>query len=193
LRLFTLAVTSLTGIQSSLMPDPRFSLICLALASALLAGVPGTDARAAAAGDAAPGFSIPDARGAAVSLEALRGKVVYLDFWASWCGPCRRSFPWMNELVQRYAAQGLAVIAVNVDKKAADANQFLQQNPARFTVLYDPAGAAPLAYGVKGMPSSYLIDREGKVVRVEAGFFDEHKPAIEEAVRVLLQKRKTDS
>jgi cytochrome c biogenesis protein CcmG/thiol:disulfide interchange protein DsbE len=119
-------------------------------------------------------------------LETLRGRVVYVDFWASWCGPCRRSFPWMNEMQDRYRDRGFTVVAVNVDKKRADADRFLQANVARFAVVYDPDGKAPLAYDVAGMPSSYLIDRNGKVVAVEAGFRDERAAAREGAIRSLL-------
>jgi thiol-disulfide isomerase/thioredoxin len=153
----------------------------LALAPALAA--------AAGVGEAAPALSLATAKGEPVALESLRGQVVYVDFWASWCGPCKRSFPWMNELVQRYGDKGLAVVAVNVDKKHADAERFLAQTPARFTVVYDPAGVSPAAWAVKGMPSSYLVDRAGRVVMVEQGFRDEQMPAVEQRIRDLLATR----
>ena len=140
-------------------------------------------------GEAAPAFSLQNAKGETVSLERLRGKVVYVDFWASWCGPCRRSFPWMNEMQQKYGARGFTIVGVNVDKRRADAERFLAQIPAQFTVVYDAAGATPSAYGVKGMPSSYLIDAAGKVVAVESGFRDEQKTALEEQIRALLPAR----
>ena len=154
------------------------------LALGLLAGT--AAAAAVGVGDTAPGFSLPTASGNTIALEAFRGRVVYVDFWASWCAPCRRSFPWMNELQRRYADRGLTIVAINVDKKRADAERFLQTNSARFTVLFDPEGSAPLAYDVVGMPSSYLIDRRGVIVDVEAGFLDERKPAREQAIRTLL-------
>jgi thiol-disulfide isomerase/thioredoxin len=141
---------------------------------------------AADVGAAAPPFALPDAAGNTVSLASLRGRVVYVDFWASWCGPCRRSFPWMNELQQRYGARGLAIVAVNVDKKRPDAERFLQQLPAAFTVVYDPAGATPAAYRVPGMPTSYLIDRQGNVVQIEQGFFDERRASTEARIEALL-------
>jgi thiol-disulfide isomerase/thioredoxin len=145
--------------------------------------------RAVGVGETAPAFSLHDANGASVALETLRGQVVYVDFWASWCGPCRRSFPWMNELQGRYGARGLTIVAINVDKNHADAMRFLERNPARFGVAYDPAGATPLAYAVEGMPSSYLIDTRGKVVDVEQGFHDERKGMIEQSIRALLAGR----
>lgn len=141
---------------------------------------------AAEAGRTAPAFSLPVAAGDTVALASLRGKVVYVDFWASWCGPCRRSFPWMNEMQQKYGARGLIVVAVNVDKKRADAERFLTHTPGKFLIVYDPAGTTPAAYAVQGMPSSYLIDRSGMIAYVERGFQDEHKAALEARIAALL-------
>ena len=84
------------------------------------------------AGQPAPAFALPNAKGDTFVLERMRGKVVYVDFWASWCGPCRRSFPWMNEMQQKYGEQGLVIVGVNVDKKRSDADRFLAQLPATF-------------------------------------------------------------
>jgi len=146
-------------------------------------------AGAVGVGDAAPALRLANAKGDMVALDSLRGQVVYVDFWASWCGPCKRSFPWMNELQQRYGDKGFTIVAVNVDKKADDAERFLAQTPARFTVVYDAPGATPSAWAVKGMPSSYLLDRSGKVVMVEQGFRDEQKPAVEQRIRELTATR----
>lgn len=157
----------------------------LALAFAVL----GSAAFAAGIGDPAPAFALRNARGDVVSLESLRGQVVYVDFWASWCGPCRRSFPWMNEMQRRYGGRGLAVVAINVDKNPADAARFLERNPAQFAVAYDQAGATPLAYAVRDMPSSYLVDSRGKVAEVEHGFRDERKDALERRIQALLATR----
>ncbi|MGH8713609.1 MAG: TlpA family protein disulfide reductase [Casimicrobiaceae bacterium] len=161
----------------------RRAALALALASVI------ETALAAAVGDAAPPFALPDAQGGSVALAALRGRVVYVDFWASWCGPCRRSFPWMNDMQRRYGGRGLAIVAVNVDKNRADAERFLERTPALFTVVYDRDGATPLAYAVQGMPSSYLIDARGKVVDVEQGFHDDRKTALEQRIQALLAAR----
>ena len=146
-------------------------------------------ALAVSPGDAAPAFTLPDASGLSVDSAKLRGKVIYVDFWASWCAPCRRSFPWMNEMTQKYGAKGLAVVAINLDKKRDDADKFLRHTPAAFTVLYDAAGTTPANWQVKGMPSSYLVDTAGKVVLRESGFKDERKAEIEEKIRAALGLR----
>ena len=145
-----------------------------------------TTSRAANPGAAAPSFALPDAAGATVSLAPLRGRVVYVDFWASWCAPCRRSFPWMNALQARYGKDGLSIVGINVDKRREDAERFLRDTPASFTIAYDAKGATPAAYEVKGMPSAYLIDRSGKVVAVEEGFHDDRRNEIEARIRALL-------
>lgn len=144
---------------------------------------------AVAGGEVAPAFSLPNASGHNVDLEKLRGGVVYVDFWASWCAPCRRSFPWMNEMTRKYGAKGLTIVAINVDKKREDAEKFLTLAPAEFTIVYDPAGKVPASWQVKAMPSSYLVDAAGKVVLVETGFKDERKGEVEERIRAALGVR----
>jgi thiol-disulfide isomerase/thioredoxin len=158
--------------------------LTLAMAAALALGA--TTAHAVDAGAPAPGFTLPTAKGEAIALDKLRGKVVYVDFWASWCGPCRRSFPWMNEMQQKYGAKGFTVVAINVDKKRADADKFLALLPASFPVVFDEAGTTPTAFAVQGMPSSYLIDARGNVSYVERGFTDESRGPLEERVKALL-------
>ena len=158
----------------------------LSLLAALALALTAAPAHAVDAGAPAPNFSLPTAKGDAVALDKLRGKVVYVDFWASWCGPCRRSFPWLNEMQQKYGAKGFTVVAINVDKKRADADKFLALLPANFPVVYDEAGATPSAYAVQGMPSSYLIDARGNVSYVERGFVYESRGPLEERVKALL-------
>jgi thiol-disulfide isomerase/thioredoxin len=136
-------------------------------------------AHAVAVGEAAPDLSATSSDGKPARLADLRGKTVWLDFWASWCGPCRQSFPWMNAMQEKYGASGLAIVAVNVDKKRADADKFLAQVPARFPLAFDPEGATPNAYAIKAMPTSVLIDRDGRVVAVHNGFRGEDREALE--------------
>ena len=158
----------------------------------LLAGACGwTTAPALAAplapGSAAPGFDLPGVNGA-VKLEQYRGKLVYLDFWASWCGPCKRSFPWMSAMQKQYGPAGLQVIAVNLDARREDANLFLNATPAGFTIAFDPAGSMAKQYGIMGMPSSALIDRDGKVLSMHTGFNDTDRAALEARLKAGLRQ-----
>jgi thiol-disulfide isomerase/thioredoxin len=146
-------------------------------------------ALAAAAGEPAPAFTLPDAGGAPVALDKLKGRVVYVDFWASWCGPCKRSFPWMGEMQKKYGDGGLTVVAINVDKKREDAAKFLAATPGAFTIVYDPAGAVASSYDVKGMPTSYLVDRAGRIVAVDSGFRDDAKAAWETRIKSALESK----
>jgi thiol-disulfide isomerase/thioredoxin len=124
-------------------------------------------------GEPAPAVALPslqDAQAAIVSLASLRGKVVYLDFWASWCGPCRISFPQLEQLRRELGPQGFEVLAVNVDEFEADARSFLDQVPVTYPVVRDAAGDTPRSYEILGMPTGFLIDREGVVRLVHQGY-----------------------
>ena len=105
-----------------------------------------------------------------LNLDQYAGKVVVVDFWASWCVPCRRSFPWMNEMHDKYAEAGLVIIAVNVDRERENADAFLAKYPARFQVLYDPTAALAKEYDVQVMPTSFVIGRAGEIIEQHAGF-----------------------
>ena len=108
---------------------------------------------------------------AAFDLARYRGKVVYLDFWASWCGPCKLSFPFMQDLRARYGPDGLVVLTVNVDHDRAAADRFLRDNGSSLPVIYDPQGVLASRYRVAGMPTTVLFDRNGKLAVVHRGFF----------------------
>lgn len=105
-----------------------------------------------------------------VSLEDHKGKVVLVDFWASWCVPCRRSFPWMAEMHEKYSDDGLVIIAVNMDASAKEAGVFLRDFSPPFTIAYDPDGTVARDYDVVAMPSSYLFDRHANLVARHLGF-----------------------
>ena len=134
----------------------------------------------------APEFTLPGQSGQVVRLSDFKDKVVYLDFWASWCSPCRQSFPWMNLMQAKYGAQGLQVIAVNLDIKADDAKRFLLENPAKFLVAMDPKGDTPTAYKIMGMPTSLLIGPGGKIIGHHVGFRDEDKNSLESSIKQAL-------
>jgi cytochrome c biogenesis protein CcmG/thiol:disulfide interchange protein DsbE len=124
-----------------------------------------------------------------VKLSDFEGRVVYIDFWASWCTPCRKSFPWMNAMQQRYEAQGLSIIAINLDQKPEQAKRFLKKMPANFTVAYDPEGKTAEQYNVQGMPSSYLIDRKGQIRQSHIGFRQKDREPLEQALREILNEK----
>ena len=100
----------------------------------------------------------------------LTGNVVLVDFWASWCPPCRESFPWLNKMQQQKSAQGLVVIGMNVDENKQNAEQFLKQYPADFKIMYDPKGQYASHYNIPGMPTSLLFDKQGKLLHTSVGF-----------------------
>lgn len=112
-------------------------------------------------------------------VQAAQGKYIYIDYWASWCGPCRQSFPWMNALQANLGPKGLKVVAVNVDAKRADADKFLAHTPAQFTVAYDPQGVSAKTLAIKTMPTSLLVSPEGKVLLVHSGFRTEDAGRLE--------------
>jgi len=166
----------------SLLRSSRRVLVAALLATAGL--LPAADALEA--GQPAPAFSLPTADGKTVSLAGLRGHYVYVDFWASWCGPCKQSFPWMKALQAKLGGPRFEVVAINVDEKQADARRFLGDTPAGFTVLFDAKGATPAAYGVEGMPTSFLVDPDGKVVLVHQSFKDSERDALEQKIAGLV-------
>jgi cytochrome c biogenesis protein CcmG, thiol:disulfide interchange protein DsbE len=136
-------------------------------------------------GEQAPAFELPGDSGV-VRLSDYKGKTLYLDFWASWCVPCRHSFPWMNEMLARYQGNGLHILGINVDRRQSDARTFLQRTPARFELAFDEEGRVPKTYGVKAMPSSVLIGADGKVAATHRGFSDEERPELERTIRRAL-------
>jgi cytochrome c biogenesis protein CcmG, thiol:disulfide interchange protein DsbE len=140
------------------------------------------------AGQALPITSVPGAAGqAAVPLFDGKARATYIDFWASWCGPCRQSFPWMNRMQSKFGPQGLRVVAVNLDSQPAEAQRFLAQWPAQFTLAFDPTAEAARRLGIKAMPSSVLLGADGKVVATHAGFRDDDIAPLEARIAAVLR------
>jgi len=162
----------------------RKQIVAVALGIAL-----SVSALAIEVGQSAPEIQLPG-RSGAIKLSELKGKAVYLDFWASWCGPCKQSFPWMNDMQAKYGAKGLQVLAVNLDQKPEDATGFLQQTKVDFLIAMDPVGQSAQKYNVKGMPSSLLIGRDGKVTVVHTGFNAASKAELERAIVAALEAGK---
>ncbi len=168
-----------------------------ALGALVLAAVvaAGPTTRAARAGDrqVAPGQLAPPIRleaedGIPVSLAGLRGRVVLVDFWASWCAPCRRAFPEIDRLYADLGPRGFEVLAVNLDERRQDANAFLADRPHKVTVVFDPKGTSAEAFGLSGMPSSFLVGRDGKVRFVHVGYTEAVLGAYRREIEQLLSE-----
>ena len=119
------------------------------------------------------------------SLVPYAGKIVYLDFWASWCGPCGESFPWLNQMQAKYG-QDLTIVGVNVDADARAAEGFLRKHPATFAILKDPDGTLPDRYHIEGMPSAVILDGAGRVLHQHSGFRAGDTQEYEAAIRAAL-------
>jgi thiol-disulfide isomerase/thioredoxin len=134
-------------------------------------------------------MSAPSFAQAHLDLRGLRGHVVYVDFWASWCTPCRQSFPWMKALESAYGRQGLSVVAIDLDHDQQDAQRFLRVFKPNFAVIFDPAGTLAQRFNVMGMPTSVLIDRKGEVRYQHIGFLLKQRTEYERQVRDLLAQK----
>lgn len=121
-------------------------------------------------GQRAPEFNLPALGGSRVSLRRLAGKVVLIDFWASWCEPCKQELPELQKLQQEYAAKGVVIVAVNLDQRRENAEQLSRRLGLTLTVALDPDGSVASTYDPPKMPSSYVVDRGGVVRFVHAGF-----------------------
>ena len=162
----------------------RASMIVIAF-SAMLAG----NVFAQEVGKAAPSFDVPGSP-ANVRLAELKGKVVYVDFWASWCSPCKQSFPWMNDMQAKYGPRGLQIVGITVDRKREDAEKFLASTPAKFMVGFDTTGKVAEAYKPKGTPTSYLIGADGVVRVMHVGFKDSDRAELEREIEAALSAAK---
>lgn len=158
----------------------RASMFAVALGATIA-----SNAFAQAVGQPAPSFDVPGTS-SSVRLADLKGKVVYVDFWASWCAPCKQSFPWMNDMQAKYGPRGLQVIGVTVDRRREDAEKFLAATPAKFAVAFDTTGKVAEAYQPKGMPTSFLIGADGVVRAVHVGFKESDRTELERQIEAAL-------
>ncbi len=135
--------------------------------------------------ETAPDFTLSESPGEQ-QLSDLKGQVIYLDFWASWCVPCRKSFPWMNSIQEKYADRGFKVITVNLDKEPKLIAAFLKKYPAKFTIVRDAKGVIADQYQLQSMPSSYIIDASGEIIFSHTGFFEKKKVQYQQEIESLL-------
>jgi thiol-disulfide isomerase/thioredoxin len=162
----------------------RFQLRLLGptLALAVTLGVPPV----VRAGEQAPRVELQDLSGQPFALESLKGRVVLLDFWAPWCVPCRKSFPFLQTLQEKHDADGLSVVGLTLESDSVAIRSFLDEVPVHFPVVRDLTEKSGDAFGVVAMPTALLIDREGEIVARFEGGGDAVHARIEQAVAILL-------
>lgn len=153
-------------------------------ALALLLAIAALNAQA----DVAPDFTLKSNGGANLRLSEHRGEVILLNFWASWCGPCRQEMPHLDALQKKYEALGVNVIGVSVDKEPAKADQLLKDIPVSFSVLYDTESLVSAAYNVAAMPTTVLIDRDGNMRYLHKGYKPGYEQQYEQQIKQLIRE-----
>jgi peroxiredoxin len=140
-------------------------------------------------GDSMPSFSRKNAAGKEVSLASLKGKVVLLNFWATYCGPCKEEMPLLSAWHEKFKKKGLVVLAVNVDPESKDALNYLKETPTKFDSLFDPDDTLRESFGADTLPATYLIDRKGKLRVVHDGDLLEDDGDFVKSIKILLKER----
>lgn len=156
-----------------------------ALLVAALVAVP---ALAVAPQGPAPKFTLASMAGPTVNLDQYKGQVVMINFWASWCGPCRQEMPLLDQLYQQYADLGFALLGVNVEENPADAERMLKDTPVTFPILFDAENTVSQLYDVTAMPSTVIVDRDGNVRFVHKGYQPGYEDEYQTQVRALVRE-----
>ncbi|MDO8444869.1 MAG: TlpA disulfide reductase family protein [Deltaproteobacteria bacterium] len=139
-------------------------------------------------GGMAPSFSLKDITGNTVTFESLKGKVVFLDFWGTWCGPCKEEFPELDALYKKYGKDGFEVVGISVDKSESNVAEYLKKRPVSFTILTNTKGDVAEAYGIPGMPTGFIIGKDGVIRYRHVGFSKAFLPVYEKEIVELLKK-----
>ncbi len=169
----------------------KLPLVATLLAMTLFLSLMAANKKPLKEGDAFPDLSKYQIEGKVPAT--LKGKVVVVDFWASWCGPCKESFPMMEELYRRFDRQGLIILAINVDESKAAMEEFLKQHPVTFNVVRDTNKKLVAEVNIASMPTSFVLDPEGKVHAVYRGFHgSETKRKYLEDIDELLKRAATE-
>jgi peroxiredoxin len=157
----------------------------IVLAGAMLAALPST---AGEVSGRAPDFILPAKSGGQVALSELKGQVVMLNFWATWCGPCRQEMPHLEALYRRYGDLGFTLLGVNVEKDSSGADEFLRDTPVTFPILFDAQSEVSALYNVIAMPSTVLVDRSGNVRFIHHGYKPGYENEYQTQIRALLRE-----
>jgi peroxiredoxin len=170
------------------MKEQAISAVMRPLLFLLLSGLllPGVTARAVSG--VAPDFSLQSRDGDVLSLAEFRGQVVMINFWATWCGPCREEMPHLEALHQRYSALGFALLGVNVEENSDDAVAWLEDTPVSFSILFDPENRVSELYDVVAMPSTVLVDRQGTVRFLHHGYETGYESEYQTQIRALIRE-----
>lgn len=172
----------MTSISRFFRPVPSLLAATAVLTLAL-------SASALDAGERAPDIGLRDLDGNNVTMSSLRGNVVIVDFWASWCEPCAEEMPVLERLYTTYRGQGLRVVGVSQDRTADNMRSFLNDHSVSFPIVHDASHAVAGRYEPPRMPTSYIVDRSGVVRHVHAGYRSGDARTMEREVRALLQQR----
>jgi peroxiredoxin len=154
------------------------------VAGALFAGV----APHAAQDSPAPDFTLKSRSGENIKLSELRGQVVLINFWASWCGPCRQEMPLLDQMYQQYSPLGFTLLGVNVEQDPQEAERMLKDTPVSFPILYDAENQVTKLYDVVAMPSTVIVDRDGNVRYVHKGYKPGYEAEYQTQVRSLVRE-----
>jgi peroxiredoxin len=137
----------------------------------------------------APDFTLPARAGGEMSLNGLKGQVVLINFWATWCGPCRKEMPLLDQIYQRYKGLGFTLLGVNVEEDSAGAENWLKQTPVTFPVLFDRENRVSKLYEVTAMPSTVIVDRKGQVRFVHYGYTPGTENEYQDQIRTLIREK----
>ena len=162
------------------------ALICSAGAALLVPAA--SAAPSIAPGAPAPGFQLPSSGSGPLALSDLKGQVVLINFWASWCGPCRQEMPVLEQLYRKYKPAGFTLLGVNVEPKSGDALGFLKSTPVSFPILFDTTSKVSTLYEVTGMPSTVILDRKGNVRYVHHGYKPGEEGEYLDQIRTLMRE-----
>jgi len=164
------------------------TVLTLALGLSVAALPTASTAGNIADGASAPSFQLASMNGKPLALGELKGQVVLINFWASWCGPCRQEMPILEQLYRSYQAAGFTLLGVNVEPKEGDAQKFLKGTPVSFPILFDPDSKVSKLYEVSGMPSTIIVDRKGTVRYVHHGYKPGDESQYLDQIRALTQE-----